>query len=266
MKTLHIGILGSGNLATHLAEGLFSAGYSIHFISSRNKRKGRLLAEKVGSVHTAVIPESTGVSALLFICISDDAIPEMLDKYRSTGYTLIHCSGSIALPESKTYSAGTGVFYPVQSFSPGIQINWLDIPVCVEASDRKILAQLEGIASSLSKKVIVMSSQNRLIVHLAAVFANNFSNAQYAIAEDILSAHKLPFDIIRPLIQMTAYKVQEASPSQVQTGPAKRNDLRTINKHLALLKEEPGRRKVYRTMTDFIRMEEETKTKKKGRK
>ncbi|MBK9399561.1 MAG: DUF2520 domain-containing protein [Bacteroidetes bacterium] len=252
MKNIEIGILGSGNVAHHLAIGLFHAGLPIRFICSRNVKKGKAIARATGAEWQAKVPAAKERSAVLFVCTSDDAIQDVMKKNTKAGFIMVHCSGSIGLVEGAAFPQGTGVFYPVQSFSSKLKVDWSEVPICLEASHPKALQLLKKIAKLLSRKVTMMNSRQRLMVHLAAVFANNFSNAQYAIAELILKENNLSFDLLRPLIAATAEKVQHSSPVAVQTGPAQREDQQSIKSHLALLKATPDIRNIYTSLTKFI--------------
>lgn len=252
MRTIEIGILGSGNVAHHLAAGLSHAGLPIRFISSRNIKKGKAIAKVNGAEWCATVPTALKKNAVLFVCSSDDAIHGIMKKNSKSGYILVHCSGSIALIDGPAFVNGTGVFYPIQSFSTKLPVDWQEIPLCLEGSNPEVRSLLKNIAKRISKKVTFMNSHQRLMVHLAAVFANNFSNAQYAIAEMILKQNNLSFDLLRPLIASTAEKVQHASPTSVQTGPAQREDQKTIKAHLVLLKDTPDVRNIYKSITKFI--------------
>ncbi|MBK9319527.1 MAG: DUF2520 domain-containing protein [Bacteroidetes bacterium] len=252
MKNIEIGIFGSGNVAHHLATGLFHAGLPIRFICSRNVKKGKAIARATGAAWYSTVPDTSAKHAVLYICTSDDAIQRIMKQNSKSGYILVHCSGSIALIDGAAYAQGTGVFYPVQSFSSELKVDWSTVPICLEGSNPKVLSLLKHTAKLLSKKVTMMNSRQRLMVHLAAVFANNFSNAQYAIAELILKENNLSFDLLRPLITATAEKVQHSSPVTVQTGPAQREDFKSIKAHLSILKEIPEVRNIYNSLTKFI--------------
>jgi predicted short-subunit dehydrogenase-like oxidoreductase (DUF2520 family) len=132
-----------------------------------------------------------------------------------------------------------GVFYPLQTFSKNREVNFNNVPICVEATEAEDLKLLMNLGKSLSEKVVEVNSEERTKLHLAAVFVNNFVNHLYAIGDDILSDNELPFDLLHPLIEETASKIKTLAPSQVQTGPASRGDQKTIEKHLHLLKEGP---------------------------
>ena len=144
-----------------------------------------------------------------------------------------------------------GVFYPLQTFSKNSLVAFKEIPICIEASVTSDLKILKELGESLSEKVIEINSEERSKLHLAAVFVNNFTNYLYRISNEILAESKLPFDLLKPLIAETARKIETLSPKDVQTGPAKRNDLKTIEKHLYLLKDSPYKQ-LYQQLTEAI--------------
>ena len=130
-----------------------------------------------------------------------------------------------------------GVLYPLQTFSKRKKTNFRDIPIIIEGSSNSVLNKIKKLSSLLSKKVVVCSSEQRTLIHISAVFTNNFSNFMNIIAEKILKSQNIDVDILNPLIKETADKLNYLSPKEAQTGPAIRNDEITIQKHLNLLKE-----------------------------
>jgi len=260
---MQTGILGTGNLATQLTSALVKSGFPPSFIAGRNRVAGRRLAKKHGLPYYAAVPNAADVvgskkdqTVILFLCTPDDSVGMLFNQLREHGYALVHCSGSLplirnGLPGGKP----TGVFYPLQTFTKNSEPDWSALPVCIEASHGKLSKQLEKIGRRLSRTVIRMSSEKRAVVHLSAVFANNFTNAQLSIACELMKLHGLPFRLLHPLIRQTVTNALLDSPEKVQTGPAKRGDLKTMRAHLKLLKEDKNEEttKVYRSMTSYIR-------------
>ena len=144
-----------------------------------------------------------------------------------------------------------GIFYPLQTFSKNREVNFNTIPICIEAKEEADLELLTNLGNSLSEKVVEIDSDERSKLHLAAVFVNNFVNHLYAIGDDILGNNELSFDLLHPLIEETASKVKTLSPSEVQTGPARRGDQKTIEKHLHLLTEGPES-ELYQQLTESL--------------
>ena len=254
MKLPALYIIGSGNLAWQLAQGLTAANIAVSGIIARNSKEGKKLSKQCNCTFFKSTEEVSGHPSLFFICVSDDAIDEIQQQIKNIGATIIHCSGMHPMIPAKALlpHQHAGVFYPVQSFNKKPDAEWNKIPVCIEAGDRKTLLLLQRIARKFTGPQYQMDSSTRAIVHLAAVFANNFSNAQFAIAHQVLQMKNIPFDILKPLILRTSAKVQTANPEDVQTGPAKRRDAKTISAHKKLLREQPELGKIYADLTRFI--------------
>lgn len=254
MKIPVIYIVGSGNLAWHLSEGLRSAGFQIKGIIARNQREGKKLSAVSACEYFKTIPDNIDIPSLLFLCVSDDAIDELVEIIPNKKITLVHCSGMHPLLSASGHADQRkyGVLYPVQSFNKKLKVSWNTIPVCIEAGDESTRKLLHAIARKIAGKVYRMDSADRAYVHLAAVFANNFSNALFAISQEVLQLRGIEFDILRPLILQTSLKVQDSRPDTVQTGPALRSDLKTIRAHKKLLRETPEPGKIYNDLTRFI--------------
>ena len=208
----NIVILGNGNVATHLSEALLNAGYSV----VQRWARGEALRD----------------ADLYLIAVSDDAIEEVAALIPD-GKPFAHTSGSAEL-------ARGGVFYPLQTFSKNIDVDWEHIPILIEASDKPLEDMLLSVAHKISTNVHLMNAANRRQLHLAAVFACNFTNHLWAVSEDLLSAKGISFDLLKPLIYQTFRKIENHSPRDVQTGPAIRNDAKTLAQHRKLLDECKG--------------------------
>ena len=144
-----------------------------------------------------------------------------------------------------------GVFYPLQSFSKNSEVDFSEIPICIETQNDTDLVLLKQLGNSISNNVLTVSSEKREKIHLSAVIVNNFVNYLYQVANDLLHEQSLSFDLLKPLILETANKIISLSPAEAQTGPAKRNDKKTIEKQLYLLKESPYK-DIYQDLTNSI--------------
>jgi predicted short-subunit dehydrogenase-like oxidoreductase (DUF2520 family) len=149
-------------------------------------------------------------------------------------------------------SSNHGVLYPLQSFAFNANIDFTKVPLCIEAADPKTEENLISFSRSLSNDVRRIDSDQRMQIHIAAVFANNFTNFMYLMAQEILSEGKVDFNILMPLIDQTTRKIQEQQPRDAQTGPARRADIGTIRKHLDHLKDHPEKQEIYRLLSRFI--------------
>lgn len=249
---MRITIIGSGNIATQLGLALLKAGHEIVSVYSKNYSHATVLAK---TLHAQALKNSIEISTntdLILIAVNDDAIEDVAAALRKTNAIVTHTSGSVSIDVLIKYFKNCGVLYPLQSINKNRKIVFKNVPVCVEGSNKIAGQKLLELASSVSKNIFQLNSKQRLAVHVAAVFANNFSNHVMHLAEEILKENNLPFNLLRPLIATTAKKVQDDLPSQIQTGPAKRNDIQTIEKHLAFLKGDEVKRKIYKMMSESI--------------
>ncbi|HOS47947.1 MAG TPA: DUF2520 domain-containing protein [Bacteroidia bacterium] len=249
---LKAAIIGSGNVAEHLAPALKKGGYDITQVYTRNRNSGKELAKKSGADLIHSFEEISPENQIIFICVSDHSIAEVASSIPKGEYIVIHTSGSTSLAILKQAHKNCGVFYPLQTFTKGIKTDWKKIPICIEGSNKSITEKLEEIAKKIGGPIHKINSKKRQQIHLAAVFANNFSNACYNMAATLLSKNKIDFKILQPLIDQTALKTHFSTPQQLQTGPARRNDQKVIKEHLALLNEDKELANVYKQISKYI--------------
>ena len=249
---MRISFIGSGRVATHLAKVL-SKQHQIVQIYSRNIAHAEKLAQLVNA--EAIVNDQKLVADidLLIIAVSDQAISQVIQaigRYLEN-VLIVHTSGSTNLDVLTQYHAKSGVFYPLQTFSVEREIAWGNTPLFVEAAfadDQDILTQL---ANSLSSRVYQYSSEQRLSLHLAAVFACNFSNYCYDMAKQVVDSKQVDFSLLYPLILETANKVTQNDPRAMQTGPAIRGDLNILNMHEKMLEadEREDLKKIYHMLS-----------------
>jgi predicted short-subunit dehydrogenase-like oxidoreductase (DUF2520 family) len=184
------------------------------------------------------------------IAVADAAIKWVSEQFTFENKLVIHTSGSVAMTEINSKNR-TGVLYPVQSFSKNKAVNFKMIPIGIEAENESDLKTIEIVAKSISDAVFEIHSEQRKALHVAAVFVNNFVNHLYTIGNEICIENQIPFEILKPLIQETATKINTISPDAAQTGPAIRKDTNTINSHLAFLSQE-NQKTIYKILTQSI--------------
>jgi len=189
---------------------------------------------------------------LFVIAIKDDAIGPIAEQLAPYQKMMVHTSGATDLYSLSAFSDNVGVFYPLQTFSKTKEVDFRNVPLCIEAKDEAIAKTLEQLAQTISNEVYPIDSEKRKVLHLAAVFACNFPNYLYTIAKQIIANQGLDFELLRPLIQETAEKVQSADPATVQTGPAIRNDEITMAMHRQLLEGEPELQQLYFLLSQGI--------------
>ncbi|MDD2798925.1 MAG: DUF2520 domain-containing protein [Bacteroidales bacterium] len=234
---MRIVLIGAGNLATRLGIELLQKGEEIIQIYSRTKDSAKELADKIGTNFTTQLSEIDETADLYIFSVKDDALPTVLGQMKPNNGLWVHTAGSVPISIFESYTDKFGAFYPLQTFSKKREVNFSLIPIYIESHSAKQLAHLKTLAHSISETVIEASSEQRKQIHLAAVFACNFTNRMYAIAAQLLEEKGLDFTQLLPLIDETASKVHELHPKDAQTGPAIRFDEKIINKHIDSLKD-----------------------------
>lgn len=248
---MEIVIIGTGNTATILGRKLRAAGHRIVQVYGRDTNAASTLAYELDTESTNYWNIVNRDADLYILAVSDIAVEEVLSELNLPDKTIVHTAASVSKNVLKSATQHFGVFYPLQSLKKEMR-HLPDIPVIIDASDPATLKDLEELALSMSDKVIEAGDEVRMKLHLAAVFCNNFVNHLYALAETYCNKEGIDFSLLYPLIEETAARLKEISPSESQTGPAFRDDKATIEKHLGLLKDYPHLRKVYGFLTDSI--------------
>lgn len=247
-----ISLVGAGNVAFNLAKALKRAGFIIKSVYSRTLSK----AEKLADIVDAVAVDNLGSvhkSDLVILAVPDIAIAWVAEKLNHQHEFMVHVSGSTTISVLQPYAVSYGVLYPLQTFSIFREVDFSDIPVCVEGSSVKERELLSQLASAISDDVRSVDSGQRLSIHLAAVFASNFVNYLNAEATDVLEQAGISRDILFPLMHETLEKMILYNPKQTQTGPAVRKDHGTMSKHIEVLNQHPDKQKVYRILSEQIK-------------
>lgn len=252
---MRISFIGAGRVAHHLAH-ILSQDYQIIQIYSRTLAHAQTLAAQVGATATVNISEINTEIDLVIIAVSDQAIASVIAEVHQhlPDALIVHTSGSTDIEVLAKIHARAGVFYPLQTFSLDREITWSDTPLFVEAKSEDDLVLLTELANQLSKCVYQYTSAQRLSLHLAAVFACNFSNYCYDMAKQIVDAQQVDFSLLYPLILETARKAVQHDPEQMQTGPAMRGDQNILNMHQQMLQDAQREdlKKVYNLMSQQI--------------
>ncbi len=251
-------MIGAGNVAFHLAQTIKNAGMEVVQVYSRTEESASRLGNLLECAYTT---DKTGISKdgdLYILSLTDKAIVDFSNELDLPGKIVVHTSGGLNMNVLEGMTRQYGVIYPVQTFSKVKEVDFKKVPLCIEAVNESVKKVLFDFAGKLSPDLYLLSTLQRRKLHIAAVFACNFVNHMYFIASEILKEENLPFDLLRPLIHETANKVNKLSPSVAQTGPAVRNDLQIIEKHLDLLSLSPGFQEIYRDLTESIKNLKET--------
>ena len=227
-----VAIVGSGNVATHLAKAIFNAGVDVKYIYSPTLANSSALASKVNAVAVDCIDKIGRDIDMIIISIKDDSIKEVVWKIKEFDSIIVHTSGGINIDVFDGITDRGGVLYPLQTFSKERDLEFKKVPLFIEARNNETLCEIEEFAKRLSSSVIKADSSRRKTMHVAAVFACNFVNHCYDIASQILEKEGISFDVLLPLIEETTKKISEITPHDAQTGPARRGDSDVMNLHL----------------------------------
>lgn len=219
-------------------------------IYSRNSITAQKLADACNCPVFRDVNDLAKAADVVFLAVPDYAIASIAEQL-NTNAIVVHCSGLTSLLVLQKFEHN-GVFWPIQSFSYDIDYDFSKIPICLEANSDENYRILEQLADKVSHKIFAVNSNQRQYLHLSAVFANNFANHMFYVAQQIAQQHQFDFNILKPLILETANKIQQITPQQAQTGPAIRGDVNTINEHLKLLQQMPELRQLYELISVSI--------------
>lgn len=249
----NITVIGAGGVATSLIPAFIAKGFNINCIYSRHIESAQILAKKYNCSSTDDLSHVSNNSDLYLICITDDAVASVAKELHIRKDAIcVHTAGSLSMNLLSGLTQNFGIFYPMQTFSKGRIVDFNDVPLFIEASNEETKTRLHEVAEKLSNKIYDLNEEGRRKLHLAAVFACNFSNHCYSIAEDLLNQQGLPFNVLLPLIDETARKVHTISPLLAQTGPAVRNNKCVINNHKNMLIKRNDLREIYNILTENI--------------
>ena len=256
LKIKKISFIGAGNVATNLAIAFFESGIKIESIFSRKKQNAEELAKKVNAVSVDKICELKKTSDLYILAIPDDALDIVindLNKCFGKKINCVHTSGSVSIDVFRDYFDNFGSLYFLQTFKKNNLIDFSKIPCLINTDSGTFRESLFELAGKITEVADFMDDEHRKILHIAAVFANNFVNHLFSISKNLTIENGVKFDYLFPLIKETVEKIIEGEdPDLMQTGPAVRNDEKVIAEHLSYLKKYPDFRKIYRILTEDI--------------
>ena len=238
-------MIGAGNVSTHISRHFHSAGHQISCIYSRTEAAAQRLASELGVPGTSNMEKVPLEADFFILCVTDHTVAEVAEQLRGRKGIWLHTAGALPMDVFQGITNEFGVLYPLQSLSKDRNIQKGHIPFLVEASSPQVLERITDLVHSISERVEEVDSHTRLKVHLAAVFANNFSNHMQLVAKEIMEEANLDPGLLGPLLEETFHKLKEMDAGSAQTGPAVRGDQETMNKHIELLKDHPEWEKLY---------------------
>ena len=241
-------IIGSGNVAQHLVQA-FAKSKEIE-VSQVFSRRKEIIVPLLDSGKIITDFNDLVEADIYIIAISDDAIAKVSSQLPFENRLVVHTSGSVPI-DTLDNKNRRGIFYPLQTFTKGKEVDFSQIPICLESENDSDFELLKKAAKTISNNVFKSNEKQRKALHISAVFVNNFVNEMYRIGNEICEENKVPFEILKPLILETVNKVMTLSPAAAQTGPAKRNDKQTIEAHLDFLSNE-NHATIYKILTQSI--------------
>ena len=242
-------ILGAGNVASHLYKAFKNAkDVTVKQWYNRTYSDISSYANEVDTIDDLSKLEDADI---YIMAVSDDSIASLSRALPFENRLVAHTSGSVSIHDLDKKNQ-RAVFYPLQTFSKDAELDFSEIPICIEVTEKANLQFMKDLAEALGCKAHKITTEQRQTLHLSAVFINNFTNQLYRIAHEISDAKSINFDILKPLIMETARKVQDMSPYMAQTGPAKRNDKKTIKRHLKQIESEEHKA-IYELLTASIK-------------
>jgi predicted short-subunit dehydrogenase-like oxidoreductase (DUF2520 family) len=248
---MQVSIIGSGNVATVLAKQLFSKGHTIKEVYSHTFSNAEALAILVNAKAIDNIADLSTNADIYIIAVSDKAIEAVVSQLKLEDKLLLHTAGSVSKEVLKNASNRYGVLYPVQSIRKNMDAQ-TPIPFLVDGNDEATIIEIESLARTLNPKVVRGGDEQRVKLHVAAVFACNFVNYMYLQSATYCEAENIDFSLLQSLIEETANRLQFYHPSEVFTGPAVRKDMGTVNKHLSLLEAYPALQEMYGMISEKI--------------
>ena len=248
---MNISFIGTGNCATVLAKLSKQKGHQIRQIIGRDISAAKALADQVDSGYAGIKDQPDTQVDLVIFAISDSSLTDALKGINFGNTPVVHTAGAVPMDALKNVSENYGVLYPVQSLGKNMR-EIPPIPFTIEGNNEAMLDLVRRFALTLSNSVEEMCSDKRLRLHAAAVIVNNFTNYLYGVAQSFCEEEKVDFHLLLPLIKETAERIQNHTAAQVQTGPAIRKDITTLDKHLRLLNSHPKLRTMYLRLSDGI--------------
>lgn len=248
---MKIVFIGAGNLANCVSLEMQRVGMTIGQIYSRNRDHAEALAKKANCQFTCNLNEIIPDADLYIFSLKDSVLPEVIARMKPNEGLWVHTAGSVPMHVFEGYTPRYGVFYPLQTFTKKRRVKLDGTPIFLEVNNPDDMKMLKKVAIALSGNARETDSEKRKQIHLAAVFACNFTNHMYVLASKILEEQGVAYDVLLPLITETANKINDLPPPEAQTGPAVRFDKDIMDKQVALLTE-PALQTIYKLLSQSI--------------
>ena len=248
---MKVALVGSGNVATVLGNVIHSSGHQIIRVISRNKEHAEKLALNFGCEFGDYKSTSEQEADIYLLAITDTALYHFDQQMHFGNKVVVHTAGSVSKEVLKNISTKYGIIYPLQSLVME-SFPAPDIPLMVDGNSNDTTQFIYSFAESFSKNVTIANDEERIKYHVAAVLVSNFTNHLFAMADDFCRKENIDFKMLLPLIRETTFRIQDHEPETVQTGPAIREDIYTLGKHLQVLSAHPDLKYLYLKLSESI--------------
>ena len=246
-------MIGAGHVAFHFANALHSKGYHIVQVYSRTIESAKALADLVQAEAITSIGAIDLTTDVFIFALNDNVLEETIHRINFSGQLALHTSGTLSIDIFKGKAEFYGVLYPLQTLSKFRKVNMQEIPLLIEANSSKELSNLKLLAQAISARVMITDSLQRRKIHLAAIFASNFANHMYVIADELMKKSGFSYELLKPLILETALKAVECgNPMAAQTGPAVRLNKSVVEKHREMLASNSDLQNIYTSISNHI--------------
>lgn len=245
-------IVGTGNAAWHLGHACRDAGISIQGIVARDAMKGRALAAALGDVPYFAMYNNLPDADAYLLAVRDDAIQEVAKQLGNEQQLLVHCSGSMRADVLNHYNNPYGVLWPMHSLQKETPDSLRQTMIAVQGSDEHIQQQIFALASRISDRAMLVEEHQRMAMHMCAVWINNYTNHMLHIGFSLLREHGVDHQLFMPMLRNHMAALETHTPDQIQTGPAKRGEIQTLERHRQLLHDHPDLQRIYDTLAEHI--------------
>ena len=245
-------LIGAGNVGTHLARRMKATDIELLQIYSRSLSSAENLGTELSIPYTSELASIRPDADVYVFAVSDDVLPDVLRQVPPNKGLWVHTAGSVPMSVFDGLADRYGVLYPLQSLTKDRAIDFAEVPLFLEANSEDAYIRLNDLANTLSNRVTPLSSDKRAYLHLAAVFASNFVNHLYVVANEITDQQGIDFDALFPLIEETAKRTSVLKPRDTQTGPAVRNDQKVMKRQYDMLKDHPNLQELYALISQSI--------------
>lgn len=253
IPSIPILMVGAGNVAWHLGAALKASGLPVTQVWSRQINNAKELAHELSVKATDNIEDIFHFNGIILFCIPDHTIPFFASRIHNTNSIIVHTAGSLNISVFEKHATQLGVFYPLQTFTKAKpDKDFKDVPILIESSTLLVENVLTYWANAIGAKAHKINSPQRMKIHAAAVFACNFTNHMVSVSRHILQENNLDYELLKPLIIETLTNIMNFDSREIQTGPALRRDMETIDKHLNILSTYPDYAKIYSLISDNI--------------